>query len=288
MARMESFMFMAALIALGLSAVFYLWHFWKIRRPGSSSRKVAGDSQEATVAPGVWNPGKFAIIMAISGLVFLTLSLIARWVFTGHGPFSNMYEFSTAFTWGIMLSFLYFERRYRIKSLGAIVVPLALAMLLYAYSLPSRALPLVPALQQSLLLTVHVAVAVIAYGSFAIAFGAAFLYLVQRNRHILWLPSPATVDDLGYRAVIIGFPFMTLTIVLGALWADIAWGRYWGWDPKETASLATWLIYGAYLHARLVPGWRGGRSALLLLLGFVAILFTYFGNYFLGGLHAYR
>ena len=287
MAKMGSFMFIAALIALGLSAVFYLWYFWKIRRLGFSSLKVAAGPQEIVV-PGMWGPGKFATMMAVNSLVFLTLSIIFRWVVTGHGPFSNMYEFSVAFTWGIMVSFLYFERRYRIKSLGAIVVSMALAMLLYAYSLPSQALPLVPALQQNLLLTVHVAVAVIAYGSFTTGFGAAFLYLMQSSRRIPWLPSPDVVDDLGYRTVIIGYPFITLTIVLGALWADIAWGRYWGWDPKETASLVTWLIYGAYLHVRLVAGWKGSRSALLLLLGFVAVLFTYFGNYFFGGLHAYR
>ena len=89
------------------------------------------------------------------------------------------------------------------------------------------------------------------------------------------------------QAVMIGFPFLTLTIVLGALWAEVAWGRYWGWDPKETASLVTWLIYGGYLHARVVRGWRGERSAALLLVGFAAVLFTYFGNLFFGGLHSY-
>jgi ABC-type transport system involved in cytochrome c biogenesis permease subunit len=85
----------------------------------------------------------------------------------------------------------------------------------------------------------------------------------------------------------VGFPAMFLTIVLGAVWADIAWGRYWSWDPKETASLVTWLIYGGYLHARVLRGWRGNRSAALLILGFGATLFTYFGNLFLGGLHSY-
>jgi len=85
----------------------------------------------------------------------------------------------------------------------------------------------------------------------------------------------------------VGFPFLTLTIVLGAVWADVAWGTYWSWDPKETASLVTWLIYGSYLHARVVRGWRGEKAAYLLILGFVAVLFTYFGNLFFGGLHSY-
>ena len=87
--------------------------------------------------------------------------------------------------------------------------------------------------------------------------------------------------------MVIGFPFLTLAILLGAFWANIAWGRYWGWDPKETASLVTWLIYAAYLHARAVRGWRGIRSAVLIIVGFVAVLLTFFGNYIFTGLHAY-
>ncbi|MEE9202926.1 MAG: c-type cytochrome biogenesis protein CcsB [Dehalococcoidia bacterium] len=286
MAKMEPFMFMAALISLGVSAVFYLWYATRMRRLARQGVVAGGEA-----APGetlqAWEPGRFATMMAILGLVFLTLSMTFRWVATGHGPFSNMYEYSQAWSWGIVAALLYFQRRYRFKVLGALVVPVAVFFLLYAYSLPSRALPLVPALQQSLLLTIHVAVAMIAYGTFAIAFGTAVLYLFQRRDRVSWLPSSGLLDDLGYRAIIVGFPLMTLTIVLGALWADIAWGRYWGWDPKETASLVAWLIYGGYLHARLVAGWRGTRSSILLLVGFAAVLFTYFGNYFLGGLHSY-
>ena len=138
--------------------------------------------------------------------------------------------------------------------------------------------PLVPALQNNLLLTVHVAVAIVAYGSFTIAFGAAFLYLIQPQGGRWGLPKPETLDEIGYRAIVIGFPFLTLTLILGALWAERAWGAYWSWDPKETASLVTWLIYGAYLHARVVRGWRGQRAAWLLVIGFAATLFTYFGN----------
>ena len=92
---------------------------------------------------------------------------------------------------------------------------------------------------------------------------------------------------MAYRSVVAGFPMMALVIILGAVWADIAWGRYWGWDPKETASLVTWLLYGGYLHARVLRGWRGRRSAILLVIGFAGVMFTYFGNYFLGGLHSY-
>jgi cytochrome c-type biogenesis protein CcsB len=128
----------------------------------------------------------------------------------------------------------------------------------------------------------------VAYGTFAIGFGAAAVYLVRRQYLGTAAGSLEPLEDVAHRAVLIGFPFMTLTIVLGALWADIAWGRYWGWDPKETSSLVTWLVYAAYLHARVLRGWRGSKSVSLIVLGFLAVLFTYFGNYFFGGLHGYR
>ena len=118
-------------------------------------------------------------------------------------------------------------------------------------------------------------------------FAAAVLHLVQPPQGRRGLPGPELLDEISYRAVTVGFPFLTLVIVLGAFWAEVAWGSYWSWDPKETASLVTWLIYGAYLHARVVRGWRGNRAAWLLVVGFGATLFTYFGNLFFGGLHSY-
>ena len=166
-------------------------------------------------------------------------------------------------------------------------VVIALGLLLYAHTLPSRPVPLVPALQQSFLLTSHVTAAVIAYGTFTIGFGTAVLYLFQRRRIVSWMPRTEVLDAMSYHTVVIGFPFMTLVIILGALWADVAWGRYWDWDPKETASLVTWLIYASYLHARFLHGWRGTRTAILLIIGFAAVLFTFFGNYFFAGLHSY-
>ena len=130
--------------------------------------------------------------------------------------------------------------------------------------------------------------AVIAYGAFAVGFAAARpLPGPVRRPGGGRLPKRELLDDLSYRATLIGFPFLTLTIVLGAVWADVAWGRYWSWDPKETASLVTWLVCGAYLHARAARGWRGQRAALLLMVVFAATLFTYFGNLFFGGLHSY-
>lgn len=229
----------------------------------------------------------FGMLTTWLALAFLTAALVCRSFATGHGPFANMYEFSVAFAWGALVVHVYFLQRYRQWATGVIVLPVALALLLYATTIPSTASPLVPALQNNLLLTVHVAVAVVAYGAFAVGFAAALLYVVQSGGQRSFLPRRELLDELSYRATLIGFPFLTLTIVLGAVWADIAWGRYWSWDPKETASLVTWIVCGAYLHARSARGWRGQRAALLLMVVFAATLFTYFGNLFFGGLHSY-
>jgi cytochrome c-type biogenesis protein CcsB len=231
--------------------------------------------------------GTYGTLLTYLALAFLTASLLFRTVATGHGPFANMYEFSIAFAWGTLAMYLYFERRFHQRALGLVALPVALLMLLYAMTIPSTIDPLVPALQNNLLLSVHVAVAIVAYGTFTVAFAAAVLYLIQGENGRFGLPRRELLDEISYKAVMVGFPFLTLTIVLGAVWADVAWGTYWSWDPKETASLVTWLIYGSYLHARVVRGWRGERAAYLLLLGFVAVLFTYFGNLFFGGLHSY-
>ncbi len=235
-------------------------------------------------------PNRAALIgtlMTWPALGFLTATLVFRTFATGHGPFANMYEFSIAFAWGALLVNAYFLRRYRQWTIGVVVLPIALALLLYATTVPSEVEPLVPALQNNLLLTVHVATAMIAYGAFAVGFAAAFLYFLQGGSPRRLLPKRELLDELSYRATLVGFPFLTLTIVLGAIWADIAWGKYWSWDPKESASLVTWIACCAYLHTRATRGWRGKRAALMLMVVFVATLFTFYGNLFFGGLHSY-
>ena len=158
----------------------------------------------------------------------------------------------------ILGGYLFLARRYPIRQIGFIPVGVALAMLLYASSLPSDIEPLVPALQNAPLLTIHVGMAVISYGIFATSFAAGIGYLAQgTGDRFAWLPSHKTLDEVAYRSVIIGFPIFATMIVLGSWWASIAWSRYWGWDPKETAALVTWLIYAVYLHARNQRRWAG-------------------------------
>jgi cytochrome c-type biogenesis protein CcsB len=295
MFKMSEYSFVAGLLALALALACYVVAFVSARMGSRARLQLAAAGAGAAggeVSVGVRSNlgpmlATYGTLITWLALVFTTAGLVFRTIHTGHGPFANMYEFSIAFSWGILAAYLYFERKYHLRTIGLIALPIALAMQLYATTIPNTADPLVPALQNNLLLTVHVAVAIVAYGTFSVAFGAALLFLIQPAEGRRGLPKPEILDEISYRAVIVGYPFLTLVIVLGAVWAEQAWGTYWSWDPKETASLVTWLIYGAYLHARVVRGWHGRRAAWLLMLGFAATLFTYFGNLFFGGLHSY-
>ena len=292
MGKMAEYAFIAGTLSTVLALLGYaLYALSGVRsaRLAAAGVSVSTGRVGFVSGPRTASIGHYATLLAWLGFGLLGASLIFRTFATGHGPFSNMYEFSIAFAFGILGAYLWFERKYHQRILGLLALPVALALLGYALSIPQGANiePLVPALQNNLLLTLHVATAIVAYGTSAIGFAAALLYLLQPETGRWGLPKPAILDEIGYRAIVVGFPFLTLTIVLGALWADVAWGRYWGWDPKETASLVTWFIYGAYLHARVVRGWRGNKAAILLIVGFGATLLTYFGNLFFGGLHSY-
>lgn len=229
----------------------------------------------------------YATAFTLMSLILLSAYIGLRMAVTGHGPFSNQHEFAVAFAWGILLAYVIFEWLYKLRTLSLAVLPVAMGMMIYALNLDATVNPLVPALQNSVMLTLHVGFAVVAYGTACVSFGAAVLWLVRPRIKAKRFPSQDTFDDIGYRAAALTFPLLTIMIVLGAIWADTAWGRYWGWDPKETAAFVTWLTYGAYLHARVVRNWRGKKAAWLLIIGFATVLFAYFGNHFFGGLHSY-
>jgi cytochrome c-type biogenesis protein CcsB len=223
-----------------------------------------------------------------AAVIALGAAMLLRAIVVGRGPWGNMYEFTVAFSFSMLLGYSILSRRYAIRSIGFIPLGVALALLLYAASLPSEIQPLVPALQNAPLLTIHVGMAVLSYGIFATSFAAGVAYLIQgQGDRFAWLPSHKVLDEVAYRAVIIGFPIFATMIILGSWWASIAWSRYWGWDPKETAALATWLTYAVYLHARNQRSWAGRPAALLLVVGFGMVLVTYSGSLWFSGLHAY-
>ncbi len=231
---------------------------------------------------------RVALGLSLVAWLSLAASLILRGIVVGRGPWGNMFEFTVAFAFSIVGGYLFLQRRHAIRSIGFIPLGVAMAMLLYASSLPSDIKPLVPALQNAPLLTIHVGMAVISYGIFATSFAAGIAYLAQgQDDRFAWLPSHKVLDEVAYRAVIIGFPIFATMIILGSWWASIAWSRYWGWDPKETAALVTWLTYAIYLHARNRRSWAGRPAALLLVIGFGMVLVTYSGSLWFSGLHAY-
>ncbi|HEX2280700.1 MAG TPA: c-type cytochrome biogenesis protein CcsB [Thermomicrobiales bacterium] len=292
--RLSFYCFAAATIAFAASALCYLaYAIGRVRLRQTTLATNAGTTMvahEASFEPASLGIGRFATLLAWFGVAFQAASILLRTVAGGRLPLSNMYEFSSTFVLLAGVVYLLFERWYGVRQLGAIVLPLIVGMCAYVWLLPvelREVNALIPALQNRPLMTIHVSMAILAYATFAVAFAAAVLFLVANRWRVTWLPSPELLDDLGYRAVTIGFPAMSLVLILGSVWAYRAWGTYWQWDPKETAALFTWLIYGVYLHTRSLRGWRGSRSAVILLVAFAAVVFTYFGNYVFGGLHAY-
>src|SRR4030043_1265713 len=235
------------------------------------------------------------------GLVIHSIGLVQRWLEThqtgyGYVPLSNMYESLIFFSWTIVLIYLILEFKYQQKIIGVFITPfafLAIALTSIIPGIDAKITPLMPALQSNWL-TIHVTTCFFGYASFAVSFGISIFYLIQdrkngqKGKGSKWLPSTSVLDEINYKSIVIGFPMLTLGIITGAAWANYAWGSYWSWDPKETWSLITWFVYAAFLHARLTRDWRGRKAAILSIVGFVAVLFTYFGvNYVLSGLHSY-
>jgi cytochrome c-type biogenesis protein CcsB len=247
----------------------------------------------------IW--GTIASWITRAGFALHTAALLLRWKISydlgiGHAPLSNFYESLVFFSWSILLVYLLIELRTRTRSLGAFLMPVAFLPLAYATISPAvndRIQPLVPALQSNWL-TIHVLTCFLGYAFFAAAFALGIMLLVKARNIAApegpfrrMIPAPEPLEELLYHSVLLGFVFLSLGIVTGAIWAHYAWGTYWGWDPKETWSLITWLVYALLLHLRAMRGWRGKRMGWLALLGFASVLFTYLGVNYLDSLHSY-
>lgn len=241
--------------------------------------------------------GKLASAIFLLALFANVAGFLLRWqesyaLGIGRIPLSNMYESLVFFAVSIAGLYLFLEKKTGRKELGAFVTPLAFLFLAYASLSPkigSEIRPLVPALQSNWL-TIHVVTCFLGYAGFAVAFATSLMFLLHsgKTEGKTFFPPKEILDDLSYRMIAFGFLFLTLGIVTGSVWANSSWGSYWSWDPKETWSLITWIVYAAILHLRLKRAWTGTRIAWLSILGFLSVLFTFFGvNYLLSGLHSY-
>lgn len=292
--KLSFYCFAASSVSLAAAAMSYIvYSVGRVRVRQATMATSAGSTISASQAeflPASAAAGRFGSMLTAFGAFFAFLAVLFRSIAAERVPLSNMFEFSLTFVLAISLMYLIFERSYGTRQLGSIVITIAFLMTVYIWLLPAdlrEVDPLIPALQARPIMTAHVSSAIFAYATFAVSFAAGALFLLRKRWNIRWLPSLEMLDDIGFRAVTIGFPLLSLVLILGSIWAHDAWGVYWSWDPKETSALFTWLVYAVYLHTRTLRGWRGTRSAWILLFGFGAVLFTYYGNYFFGGLHAY-
>jgi len=237
--------------------------------------------------------------LLVVGLGEQAVGIYARWILSERAPLSNMFESFAFATAGMVLLAVGFEAVYRTRLVGLGAATLGFIFTVLAHQAPifdSQINPLVPALQSSWL-TYHVVTIMLSYSAFALSFFVGVTYLVKdlafggdatTNPLVRRLPSLEAMDVFNYRIIAVGFPLLTAGVILGAVWAATAWGRPWGFDPKETWSAITWLVYAIYLHVRYLAGWQGRRAAILSVVGFIAVLFTYLGvNYLLPGLHSY-
>jgi len=269
---------------------------------------------------------KFGQVNTIFANVLLFFILSSRWIIAGYFPLSILYESLLFLTWTLLTIYLYIETKTNSRLIGAILVPITLLINGFANLTLSpemqKSSPLVPALQSNWLM-LHVSMMLLSYGTLIMGSLLSILFLViSKNKEIdlqlvknssrplynvmleyyetKMISATTTVSELGklkllqsldnwsYRIIGLGFPFLTIGIISGGVWANEAWGSYWSWDPKETWALITWLVFATYLHARITKGWEGNRTAILGGLGFFVIWICYLGVNFLGkGLHSY-
>jgi len=270
---MNLIFFQAALIAYLLGTVASLIYLITLRKPLSRA----------------------GIAALVGGFIVHSLALIFRYIEAGYTPITNLHESLSFFAWSTVGIYLLLHIKYRLDVLAAFISPVAAVLTILASLFPKDILPLAPVLK-SFWLPIHVTFAFIGNAMFTLGFAAGVMYLIQERQikskkigpFYYRLPSLKVLDDLNYRCLTFGFPLLTLGIITGSIWAESAWGSYWSWDPKETWSLITWFLYAALLHGRLTVGWRGRKTAVLAIVGFAVLVFTFLGvNLLLSGLHSY-
>jgi len=238
--------------------------------------------------------GFISFIFLILGFIFNTLNIIFRTLAAHRLPFATMYEVLLVFSWGIALFLIILQINRRMRLLGTLVTPVIFIFTFYASMLPSDIKNLMPALKSDWLIY-HVGMAIIAYGAFAVSFGLGILYLWRERKErtdssnplLQEIPDLSSLDKLIYQLIAMAFPFLALVIITGAIWAQQAFATFWQWDPKETWSLITLLVYAAYLHARFVFKSRARICAIIAVIGFIIVIFCFLGvNLLMSGHHS--
>jgi cytochrome c-type biogenesis protein CcsB len=243
--------------------------------------------------------GRVAVSLTVLAFALHASSVLTRGLSAGRPPWGNMFEFSTTGALAVTGVYLVLMTRKDVRYLGTFVVfPVLLTLGLAVSVLYTESAQLVPALK-SVWLLIHVTAAIIASGIFTIGFSQSVCYLVQERRERVpaaertpsfmdRMPAAAVLDRSAYRMHAFAYPIWTFAVIAGAIWAENAWGRYWGWDPKETWAFITWMVYTTYLHARATAGWKGRKAAYLAGLGYATFLFNYLVvNIWLVGFHSY-
>ena len=267
---------------------------------GTGTGTGAGSAAGPAAGPSWWV--RSALILTVAGLITHIAGILLRGISEDRVPWGNMYEFITAITCMAVIVLVAAAVRYKAYYIGLFVlIPVVFALGVAVTVIYTPAGALVPALQ-SYWIAIHVTAMIVAAGLFIVGAVTTAMYLAaDRNERRLaaglpsktagimtHLPRPLILDRLSYRAVLFAFPVWTFGIMAGAIWADHAWGRYWGWDPKETWSFITWVVYACFLHARATAGWRGRRAAYVQLVGFACLMFNLVGiNLWVTGLHSY-
>jgi cytochrome c-type biogenesis protein CcsB len=238
---------------------------------------------------------RYSYRVLLAGFIFHTIFLISNYFSLGTAPVLDLKSALSFFSWSIICAYLVFQLKFKLKVLGSFVVPFSAFLMIISSAMPWFEGPVKP-IFKSLWLTVHVGTVFMGNGLFAIAFLAAIMYLIQenqiKNKHFgsfyKRLPSLATLDSINYYSLLYGFPFLTFGMITGSIYAQVALGKYWQWDPKEVWSLITWLFYAALLHERLAVGWRGRRAAIMSIICFCVLIFTFVGaSLLLGGYHSF-
>ena len=268
----NTFWYKSATLLYALSSVMYI------------SYPLFRNSLFAKVSTATLSLG---LILNLTGMIRRSIQSYELGVF--HPPWSNLFEALTFWSFIVGGIYLIIERRYGLRLLGAFVVPIAFFLSAFAVLKASKDItPLMPALR-SYWLYLHVVTAFIGYAGFTVAFAGAVLYLLkERFPQTKLIPSQDLLEEITYKSIILVFPIWTASIILGSAWANEAWGGYWSWDPKEVWALIVWLFFGAYLHARQMLGWKGKRTAWMVVFGFITVLICFFAiNLYFPGLHSY-